>query len=196
MTRKTLPGIDADSLKRALGPAAAILPSSQPKLVELRTVEDFAGEIGRLWRESHDRFVQIGEYLEQAKERLQHGEWIAMIEEKLPFGRIVAFQLMVAARALRSGELPADRVPANYSTVYHIARLSEEERRRAFAEGIIHPNMRRADIVAFKRLLRGPASMPRSPDQRAALVAERERLLKRLAEIDAELDNEAGGVDR
>lgn len=187
MARKSLAGIDADSLKRALAPAAAILPSAQPKAADLRTVDDFAAEIGRLWRESYERFVQIGEYLEQAKQKLQHGEWIDMVKGRLPFGRIAAFQLMVAARALRSGLVPADRVPANYSTVYHIARLSQEERQRAFAEGIIHPSMKRADIVTFKRRMRRPTSAPGNPDKRTALLQEKQRLLMRLAEIEAEL---------
>ncbi|MGQ9368778.1 DUF3102 domain-containing protein [Azospirillum sp. ST 5-10] len=151
-------------------------------LVELSDADDFAAEIGRLWNESHERFVLIGQYLEQAKRKLPHGGFIAMIEERLPFGRGVAHKLMAAARAIESGLVPREIAPPSYSLVYEIGTLDEAERAEALAAGIIRPDMRRAELVAFKRRRRAA----RTPD-RPALEAERERLLAERARIDARL---------
>lgn len=200
MPKTSLPRFDEDEFKRTLAPLTGHLPSTQPVVTELRTLDDFASQIGRLWRESHERFIQIGEYLEQAKDRLQHGEFIAMIDSRLPFGRKTVHQLMTAAKAIKTGIVPPDLAPPSYSTVYLITTLPKEERQKAISEGVIRPNMRRADLVAFKRARR--ISSPPPPDpvhdvsskRRAALEQERERLLAkqeriavRLAAIEAEL---------
>ena len=160
-------------------------------LVELSEVDDFAAEIGRLWSESHERFVLIGQYLEQAKRKLPHGRFIAMIEERLPFGRAVAHKLMTAARAIQTGLVPRDVAPPSYSMVYEITTLDAAERAEALAAGIIRPDMRRAELVAFKRRRRAAATSPPSEPraeleaERDRLLAERERIGRRLAAIDA-----------
>ena len=160
MSRTSLPKFDEGEFKRTLAPLTGHLPSTQPVVTELRTVDDFASEIGRLWRESHERFIQIGEYLEQAKERLQHGEFIAMVDSQLPFGRKTVHQLMTAAKAIKTGIIPPDLAPPSYSTVYLITTLPEEERQQAIDEGVIRPDMRRADLTAFKRARRTPPPPP------------------------------------
>ncbi|WP_051340636.1 DUF3102 domain-containing protein [Azospirillum halopraeferens] len=168
--------------------------SIDTRLVDLSDADDFAAEIGRLWTESHERFVLIGQYLEQAKRKLPHGRFIAMIEERLPFGRAVAHKLMTAARAIESGLVPREIAPPSYSMVYEITTLNEAERTEAVATGIIRPDMRRAELVAFKRRRRAAPS-PSGPDleaERERLLAERARIDRRLEEIAALLGPTAG----
>jgi hypothetical protein len=158
-------------------------------LVDLATTDEFAVEIGRLWRESHERFVLIGQYLEQAKTKLHHGEFIAMIDSRLPFGRAVAHKLMTVARAIASGMVPPEIAPPSYSMVYEITTLDASEREEAVRSGIIHPDMRRADLIAFKRRRRAVSGglddgeRQQLHEERDRLLAERGRIERRLREI-------------
>ena len=42
--------------------------------------EEFVHEIATLWRSAQEKFLLIGRYLVQARNRLQHGEFQAMVE--------------------------------------------------------------------------------------------------------------------
>lgn len=88
--------------------------------------------------------------------------------------------------AARFALLPPGVEAAGYSVVYHAATLSDAERSQAIREGVIRPDMRRTEIIAFKRRIRATAG-PRDDGRRAALEAERQRLLARIADIDREL---------
>src|SRR5690349_9168463 len=168
-------------------------------VADLRTREEFVAAISGLWRDAQTRFLAIGRYLTRAKERLPHGEFEAMVKNDLPFTPPVAFQLRAAADAIDAGRLPAEQVPPSYSTVYQLAQLTDTELERAKDAGLLRPDVRREEVMAFKRQVRAavlPASTPRVPevDHRAELIAERGRLLKRLEEIDRLLSDDGEGT--
>jgi hypothetical protein len=149
----------------------------------------FAGEISKLWADVQHRFVQIGRYLIQAKQALPHGEYLEMIERDLPFSRFVAHQLRAVAEVVDTGMVPSERLPNNYSTVYQIVTLSPEERAQALETNVIHPEMRRADLVEFKRRVRTSRSERHVALEREKkrITGEIQRLQARLCEIDEEL---------
>ncbi len=102
---------------------------------------------------------------------------------------------MQAYRAIAGGLIPADRAPPSYSLVAELARLSDEERRLAFDEGLISPNVTRTAIVAFRRRVRSSAADDAEAEL-ARLLAQRERIEQRIRElqlsrciIDAEAEN-------
>jgi len=165
----------------------------QDAIVEYTRRSDFAAEIGKLWRDAQRKFILIGRYLTRAKEVLPHGEFEEMVERDLPFGTTTAYQLRVVAATLDSGRLPAERVPPDYTTVYHLSTLSDDELRQAEDHRLIRPDVSRKEVVSFKRLLRQPvistAALPTEID-RNILLEERHRLLARVAEIDAILSQE------
>jgi hypothetical protein len=66
--------------------------------------------------------------------------------------------------------------------VYELLTLSDKERQRALDEGLVRPEMQRKDVAAFRKRLR-----QLSVNRRAKLEAERERLRKRLEEIERDL---------
>lgn len=177
----------------SLEDAAADLPTVNPrrKTAEIlgpepQTVDEFASVIGSLYREAEERFVLIGSFLEQAKAKLAHGEFQGLVTSRLPFGPRTAQMMMAAAKAIRSGVLPQEIAPPSYSIVYQITTLTERERERALAEGVIRPDMRRQDLDKFKKRVR--SDQPREPEsRRASLERERDRLQRRLAEIEREL---------
>lgn len=176
---------------------AASLPTINPppSVIELqrpdpRTVDDYAEVIGTLFREAEERFVQIGTFLEEAKAKLQHGEFQELISSRLPFGLRAAQMMMAAAKAIKSGMIPLDIVPPSYSVVYQITTLTDTERQQAVEEGVIRSDMRREDIAAFKKRVRTPV-VPEVEAKRAELarlVAEQERIAARIAVLRAELE--------
>jgi len=151
-------------------------------LAELRTRANFADAIEEAWTEAEENFTTIGRYLNHAKSMLNHGEFMGMVESDLPFRYSTANRLMKVAAALDAGALPADRLPPSYATVYELLTLSDEERRQAIKEGVVRPDMQRRDVTEFRKRLRQP-----DQSKRAKLETEREKLRKRLQEIEAEL---------
>lgn len=176
---------------------AAGLPTINPRpsVIEFqrpdpRTVDDYAEVIGTLFHEAEERFVQIGMFLEEAKAKLQHGEFQELISSRLPFGPRAAQMMMAAAKAIKSGMIPLDIVPPSYSVVYQITTLTDTERQQAVEEGVIRSDMRRKDIAAFKKRVRTPV-VPEVEAKRAELarlMAEQERIAARIAALRAELE--------
>lgn len=153
-------------------------------------MDDYAEVIGTLFREAEERFVQIGTFLEEAKAKLQHGEFQELISSRLPFGPRAAQMMMAAAKAIKSGMIPLDIVPPSYSVVYQITTLTDTERQQAVEEGVIRSDMHREDIAAFKKRVRTPV-VPEVEAKRAELarlVAEQERIAARIAALRAELE--------
>jgi hypothetical protein len=151
-------------------------------VVPLRERKEFVREITRLCGEVQDKFLSIGRYLNMAKATLPHGEYEAMIANELPIGASAARQLRTVAQAIDGGLLPAERLPSSYSIIYLLATLPEGDRAEADRSGLIRPDVRRSEVIAFKRRAVGQGSASHD-----ALRRERERLLIRLREIDAEL---------
>lgn len=149
--------------------------------IKLETRREFADEIGRLWKRANDAFLDIGRHLVEAKARLEHGEFGEMLTRDIPFSHRTANMLMKVADAVDSGALPfsVDQLPASYATVYEVATLKPEEQQQAAAAGLIHPTVRREDIVAFRRRLRVRPLQVTTSDSRRALE-------KELAKLEAE----------
>jgi hypothetical protein len=108
---------------------------------------------------------------------------MGMIETDLPFRYSTANRLMKVAAAVDAGALPADQLPPSYATVYELLTLSESERQKAIEEGIVRPDMQRKDVMDFRRRMRRAAE-----DRTLSLETERVRLMKRIDEIDRQLD--------
>lgn len=86
------------------------------------------------------------------------------------------------AAAVDAGRFEESELPRNYSVAYQLVTLSEQELRVARERRLFRPDVRRSEVLALKRELRLAGR-----GEREALLAERERLLERLAEIEAAL---------
>lgn len=158
-------------------PSVVVAPS------ELLTGEEFAVEIARLWKDAQARFLDIGRRLNEAFDKLEHGEWGQLLES-LPFERATADKLRRVAAAADSGVVPVDRLPASYSTVYEVLTMTDAERTAAADAGLIRPDVKRAQLLAFKRAQR---AQPDKADRRAELERLVARLRAELAAAEAEL---------
>ncbi len=167
-------------------------------ILPLQARADYVQEISRLWKDAQNSFLTIGRYLVQAAERLEHGEYQAMVDNELPFGYQVSYQLRKVAEAIDGKRLVIDELPSSYATIYQLTTLSDEqlEEARRQQPPLIRPSVKRQEIVAFKReLTRAKSIQPQSPSRRLAqlqkrkqaLQAQQERIARELEEIELEL---------
>jgi hypothetical protein len=160
--------------------------SAQPQ-----TPEEFVEAIGLLWNQAQSAFLDIGRLLIRAKEGLPHGEYIAAVEERLPFAARTAYQLREAARwALemdRRKTITLDRLPGSYSTIYLLSTLDPPTLERAKAEGVVRPELRRAELIAWRKGQGGGDSRQTLQARKAKLLRDRARLDEELLRIEEEL---------
>lgn len=120
---------------------------------ELATRAQFAEDIRRNWLNALEATVQVGRRLNEAKEKLPHGEYEAMVEQDLPFKPATARKLREVAAFVDSGKVPLEQLPEAYSTVYAIATMPEERRQEALEQGVIRPEVTRRELERFKEPL-------------------------------------------
>ncbi|MGY0778503.1 DUF3102 domain-containing protein [Azospirillum argentinense] len=129
---------------------------------ELATRAEFTEDIRRNWLNALEATVQVGRRLNEAKEKLPHGEYEAMVEQDLPFKPATARKLREVAAFVDSGKVPLEQLPEAYSTVYAIATMTEERRQEALEQGVIRPDMTRRELEAFRET--ASAATPPDPD--------------------------------
>ncbi|MBL6081638.1 hypothetical protein JMJ56_26965 [Belnapia sp. T18] len=170
---KLRPSVTGALTRRALkdhGPPVEVMPQGDRRmdvlasaLVPLTRKEEFVREITTLWTRAQSTFLTIGQYLIMAKQKLPHGDYTIMVERELPFSPNTAFQIRTAAEAVSSGRLPAETLPPNYSTIYQLSTLPDHLLEEAKRSGLVRPDLRRAEIVAFKKKVREATERPVSP---------------------------------
>lgn len=121
---------------------------------------EFVADIRREWTNALESTVQVGRRLNEAKAALPHGEYEAMVQADLPFGPSTARKLREVAEFVDAGKVPLDQLPEAYSTLYVIATLPEEVREEAVAQGVIRPDVTRAEVEAFKETKAPTKSAP------------------------------------
>jgi hypothetical protein len=153
----------------------------------------FVGRINDLWQDVHHRFLMIGRLLAQAKKVLPHGEFDRMVEAELPFTAGIASQLRAVAEAVDTNRLALEELPKTYSVAYQLTTLNDDALNRARREGLVHPNVRRADLVKFKRSLKGVGSTIPDPVKAQKLREHYRKLREQLRQMEEEM--QALGID-
>ncbi|WP_424137737.1 DUF3102 domain-containing protein [Roseomonas chloroacetimidivorans] len=195
----------APAIQKTPAPAfAGSPPRSQVDIVrtaqrELRNTDEYVREISRLWREAQQSFLAIGRYLVQAKRKLPHGEFQKLVEASLPFGRQTAYELRMIAEAVDAGRIPEPKLPQAASVAYQLATLKPDDLAAAAHDGLVRPDLRRPEIIAWKRerLRRSSGANQEALARRRARLAEiirrhEEELEKARREL-AELDEAVEG---
>lgn len=78
--------------------------------------------------------------------------------------------------------IPFERLPGSYSTIYLLSTLDPASLKAAEADGLVRPELRRAELIAWKR---GRDTF--SIENRASLEAKREKLRRERERLDEEL---------
>lgn len=146
--------------------------------------DELVDEIGRLWDEAQQKFVAIGRYLVRAFD-LYEGTFEETVLSRLPFGRIVAYQLRAVAEAVDSQRLPESRLPRSYATAYKLITLPPLDYEEAKKRGIVRADVTRPEVEAFKRELKDERLRAMDPveflrRERAQLRVEVERAEERM----------------
>jgi hypothetical protein len=183
-------------------PPAEVMPEGDARVEALGNAivvydrrEDFAREISTLWQRAQSTFLKIGQYLNLAKQRLPHGEFNTMIERDLPFSPRTAFQIRAAATAVASGRLPLEQLPPNYTTIYYLSTLPDAALEQARQSGLLRPDVRRSEVVAFKKRLQLDAETDGEPDAAEARARRLAELRRQREAIDAEIARLEAGAD-
>lgn len=116
----------------------------------LTTRPEFVADIHREWSNALEATVAVGRRLNEAKVALPHGEYEAMVESDLPFSSATARKLRKAAELVDSGQIDLEKLPESYTTLYAIATLPDEARQQAIDQGVIRPDVTRAELEAFR----------------------------------------------
>jgi hypothetical protein len=153
---------------------------------EPQAAEDYVATISHLWRQVQGAFLEIGKLLIRAKDTLAHGEYTEAVEARLPFSGRTAYQLREAARwAMEMDRLQTislTQLPGAYSTIYLLSTLDRASLEHAKHDGLIRPDLRRAELVAWRRKRMGEPVRTR-----ADLEARREKLRRDRDRLEAEL---------
>ena len=113
-------------------------------------VHTWAQRITAAWRQGFDSVMLAGVLLMEAKKQLPHGDFLAMVETELPFGRRVAQKLMVIAadeRIAKASKLT--HLPQEWTTLYELTRLDNEQFEAAFDSGAISAEAGRGVVAQF-----------------------------------------------
>jgi hypothetical protein len=166
-------------------------------LAPLHSRQEFVADIRGQWEEVRKRFLHIGQRLAEAHGTLGRDEYEDLINGRdLPFGRSVAVQLRSVYEAVRDGRLRREELPGSYATAYQVITLSDEEIDLARKRHLVHPEVLRREIVAFKQSLRETSESQRKREWRLRrLASEKARLLRRLRMIDDEMARVMRGDD-
>lgn len=113
------------------------------------TREGYARAIHTVCRRSA---VAVGKLLIAAKDRLEHGDFLSMVEEDLPFGERTAEKLMLVARnAVLSNPTHESDLPGTWTVLYELALIDKKLEAPGTLEawikrGIVHRDIKREEV--------------------------------------------------
>jgi hypothetical protein len=113
---------------------------------------EWADRITAAWRKSVQHIIETGRLLRQAKEELNHGQWLMMFSTRrrdspIPFNVRMAQQLMaIASNPILSNANHESHLPPSWTLLYLLSSLPDDELTRLIDEERIHPGMTRADV--------------------------------------------------
>jgi hypothetical protein len=125
----------------------AISINEAPEAIR-RDAEYFATYICEAYRKSVQAHIETGRRIIEAKNALEHGEFMQMVQDRLPFSISTAGRYMRVAsdaRILNCANLR--NMPPSLLTLDTITRLNDEQFETAIADGTIHPDVTRAEIA-------------------------------------------------
>ncbi len=161
------------------------------RLSESKEPQQFTRAIDTAWRNIRENMLAIGEYLHLAKQNLEHGQFMQMVSQDLPFSYQVAHKLMAIHRAVTNGEVPGELLPAAYSTAYMVVSMEPEIRQAGIQENVITPKATYGQLARFVKERRAqrrqPSSRHRMVDPGPLVPVRRSRLPENRAEIVAAL---------
>jgi hypothetical protein len=115
------------------------------------SVVHYIGQIGETWRRVVQAMMEVARLCAEADAHLTTAQKSELIKA-LPFGAATFSKLLRIGTDIRLHTPDIQRLlPAHYTTVYAVTLLTDEELKRAIAEKVIYPDMKRADLQRWRK---------------------------------------------
>ena len=102
------------------------------------------------WQKSTTAIIETGRLLIQAKDSLEHGQWLEMVRVELPFAERTAQRLMaIAGNPVIANAAHASLLPPSWGTLYELTKLPSVELEAKITDGSINPRLERRDVAAL-----------------------------------------------
>jgi hypothetical protein len=130
----------------------------------------WADRISEAWQKSTTAIIETGRLLIQAKDGLERGQWLQMIQAELPFNQRTAQRLMaIAQHPVLSNTTHVSHLPSSWGTLYELTKLPESQFKAKLSDGTINPKMERRDVAALLPNARKTSPTPSSQLDRDSL---------------------------
>jgi hypothetical protein len=153
---------------------------------EVSSVSTYASAINGHWQRGVDAFMHIARLCAEASARLTTAQKKELIQA-LPFGDTAFSKFAQIGNDTRLHTPEMQRLlPPHYTTTYAVTLLTDEELKRAIAENVIYPDMKREELQRWRnshRELPITVGLALSPQEK--LAGQDERALGPLSPGDA-----------
>ena len=123
--------------------------------------QKYAARITKAMSGTVQAILETGQLLVEAKVKLKHGDWLELVENDLPFEARTAQRLMAITHDTRlTNTTHASYLPPNWTTLYQLSQLHDDEFERGIEQGVIRPDMKRSEV---KRLHAVPGHLVDPP---------------------------------
>ena len=113
--------------------------------------EGWRDRICAAWQASTAAIIETGRLLITAKAQLAHGDFLAMVENDLPFRPRSAQMLMAVAQDARlTNTKHVSLLPPSWGTLYELTKLPDDVFDAKLADGTINPEMQRKDVTVLR----------------------------------------------
>jgi N6-adenosine-specific RNA methylase IME4 len=115
------------------------------------SIQSWISQISSVWRSGLTPVLECGRLLQAAKDELKRGEFLEMIEQKLPFKARTAQRLMAVASDERlSNATHGPHLPPSWRTLYELTKLDDKTFSKALTEGKIRSDMERSEVAEIR----------------------------------------------
>lgn len=144
------------------------------RIADTTPARSYAARIVNSWRHAPDGMMEVARLGSEASERLTVSE--KQLIKRLPFKEPTFSKFVQIGKDARLQRLHARRLlPPHYTIAYPLTRLTDEQMQTAVKQGVINPDMKRADpselaerpqAVDRERFARGSFRSDRRPSRR------------------------------
>jgi hypothetical protein len=114
-----------------------------------RSPKDFAELINGAWRKGAEAFVEVGQYLVEAKAELDRDQYKSLMKELALSESTIKKLVCIGRNSLLSSHV--NSLPPHLTTLYALSQIDRKTLETAIADGRIHPGMERKDAAALRK---------------------------------------------
>jgi hypothetical protein len=138
-----------------------------------RTPEQWAEIIRGKWQDNVKSIFETALYIETAYYELGPALWLKMVRDELKWSKQTGYRLLDIARDDKINEVTPGLLPACWTILHSLTKLTPEQFALGLESGIINPGMQRKDIAELKPKKEKPAPPPEPELKGADLVKRR-----------------------